>query len=68
VNQADAWQVTDMAREADRWQATIAGDYTKSPYPMQYYFELRDSQSGAWLFPGFEPNLCNQPYFVVRQG
>lgn len=67
VHQAEAWQVIEMARRTDRWQATIAGDYTKSPYPVQYYFELRDSHSRTWLFPGFEPNLCNPPYFVVRQ-
>jgi hypothetical protein len=67
VHQAEVWQVADMARQTDRWQATIAGDYTKSPYPVQYYFELRDSHNRTWLFPGLEPSLCNQPYFVVRQ-
>jgi hypothetical protein len=68
VHQAEPWQLADMARQTDRWQASITGEYTKSPYPVQYYFELRDSHNRTWLFPGFEPNLCNQPYFVVRQG
>ena len=53
VHQAESWQVADMAQKTDRWQATIAGEYTKSPYPLQYYFELRDSHNRTWLFPGF---------------
>jgi hypothetical protein len=66
VNQAEAWQVTPMQREGDRHTAVIAGDYTGSPYPLQYYFELR-SEGGPSLFPGLNPELTNQPYFVVRQ-
>ena len=68
VNQGETWQSAEMRGEAGRWRATIAGDYTKSPYPLAYYFELRDKQKRAWLFPGFVTDLCNQPYFVVRQG
>ena len=44
-----------------------AKQYTDSPYPLQYYFELRDARGHAWLYPGFRADLCNQPYFVVRQ-
>jgi hypothetical protein len=68
VHQAEAWQVAEMARQTDRWQATIPGDYTKSPYSVQYYFELRDSHKRTWLFPGFEAKLCNAPYFVAQLG
>ena len=42
-------------------------DYTRSPYPLQYFFELHNAAGRAWLFPGFAADLCNQPYFVVRQ-
>ena len=66
VNQAEAWQVTPMQREGDRHTAMIAGDYTGSPYPLQYYFEL-SGEGGSSLFPGIKPELTNQPYFVVRQ-
>jgi hypothetical protein len=66
VNQAEAWQVMPMRREGERHAAVIAGDYTGSPYPLQYYFELR-GDGGPSLFPGLNPDLTNQPYFVVRQ-
>jgi hypothetical protein len=66
VNQAEAWQVTQMRSEGDRHAAVIAGDYTGSLYPLQYYFELR-GEAGPSLFPGLNPDLTNQPYFVVRQ-
>jgi hypothetical protein len=66
VNQAEVWQVTPMQRAGDRHTAMIAGDYTGSPYPLQYYFELR-GDDGPSLFPGLNTELTNQPYFVVRQ-
>jgi hypothetical protein len=66
VNQAEAWQATEMSQRNDRRVAVIPGDYTSSPYPLQYYFEIRAS-SGALLFPGLAPDLSNQPYFVLRQ-
>jgi hypothetical protein len=66
VNQAEAWRVTPMRRDGDRHAAVVDGDYTGSPYPLQYYFELR-GDGGPSLFPGLNPNLTNQPYFVVRQ-
>ncbi len=66
VNQAEVWQTMQMQRQGDRHAAVIAGDYTGSPYPLQYYFELRGSD-GPSLFPGLDPDLTNQPYFVVRQ-
>ncbi len=28
------------------------------------FFELRHD-ADAWLYPGFAPDLANQPYFVV---
>ena len=50
-----------------RFRAEIPGQYTDSPYPMLYYFELRDAHGAAWIYPGFNADLANQPYFVVRQ-
>ena len=65
VNQAEAWQSADMPGRENRYRAVIPGGYTQSPYPLQYYFELREG-AHAWLHPGFETTLSNQPYFVVR--
>jgi hypothetical protein len=65
VNQAETWQSQEMQWRDNRYRAVITGAYTKSPYPLQYYFELRE-RSAAWLYPGLDLALANQPYFVVR--
>ena len=68
VNQAELWRVVEMAVRGDRYAAAVPGDYTASPFPLQYYFELRDRAGAAALFPGLARDFSNQPYFVVRQG
>jgi hypothetical protein len=67
VNQAEAYHVEEMRAQDERWVATVPGNYTQSPYALLYFFEFRDRPGRAWLYPGFEADLCNQPYFVVRQ-
>jgi hypothetical protein len=67
VNQGETYRTEEMRAQEDSWEATVPGKYTESPFPLQYFFELRDGSGRAWLHPGFEANLCNQPYFVVRQ-
>jgi hypothetical protein len=66
VNQAERFQVAEMQLAESRYRAAIPGDYTNSPFPLQYYFELSAGPEKAWLYPGFAPNLANQPYYVVR--
>ncbi len=66
VTQAERYQSADMELKDGVYRATIKGDYTNSPYALEYYFELRRGDS-AWLYPGFKPDLANQPYFVIRQ-
>jgi hypothetical protein len=67
VNQAELWQATEMAAHGSAYLADIPGAYTASPFPLQYYFELREGPDAAWLWPGFDADLSNQPYYVVRQ-
>ena len=67
VNQAETWRTVAMQGEGNRYSAVIAGEYTGSAYPLAYYFELRDGDGRAWLWPGFEAELMNQPYVVVWQ-
>ncbi len=67
VNQAEAWKVQDVARKANGYSATIPGDYTASPFPLQYYFELRPRTGAPELYPGLGPELAAQPYFSVRR-
>ncbi len=67
-NQAERWQSTDMLPlpESDRFRASIDASYTASPYPVQYYFEVRLSPELVWLYPGFDASRANQPYYLVR--
>ncbi len=67
VDQAEPWQSADMQLRDQRYRAVIPAAYTKSPYPLEYYFELRTAPESAWLYPGFAPDLSNQPYFVVTR-
>jgi hypothetical protein len=66
VNQAELWRSEEMQWRENSYRAAIPAEYTASPYPLQYYFELRDEPDNAWLYPGFGPELSNQPYFVMR--
>ncbi|MCX6872457.1 MAG: twin-arginine translocation signal domain-containing protein [Verrucomicrobia bacterium] len=66
VNQGEEHHVVDMAAQGNRYQHAIPGDYTKSPYALMYYFELHDGNGQAWLEPGLNADLANQPYFLVR--
>ena len=67
INQAERWACAEMAAETEGYRATIPADYSDSPYPLQYYFEFRDAPDKAWLHPGFDADLLNQPYFVLRR-
>jgi hypothetical protein len=66
VNHAERYITSAMIFNGDSYQATIPAEYTRSDYPVQYYFEFKDEQGKAWLYPGFTENLDNQPYFVIR--
>ncbi len=68
VNQAERWVAVAMTAIAEGWQATIPAAYTDTAYPLQYYFEFRSSPDKAWLSPGFDKDLLNQPYHVLQRG
>ena len=67
MNQSEPHVVVDVPGEAGRFRATIPGTYSDSPYPIQYWFELRDGAGRSWLWPGFNNEVSNQPYVIVRQ-
>jgi hypothetical protein len=50
-----------------QFHATIPASYTASEYPLEYYFEVKESARKVSLYPGFSQSLTNQPYFVVRR-
>jgi len=68
VTQAERFESLEMDGRDNRYRATIAGDYTNSVYPLEYYFEVRESAQAAGIYPGFRGEPNNQPYFVVRKG
>jgi hypothetical protein len=61
VNQVERFQTIPLSGAPLR--ATIPAAFTKSPYPLQYYFSLES----ASMYPGIGANLSGQPYFVLRQ-
>jgi hypothetical protein len=64
VTQAERWLSKPMERSGQVFVAAIPGSYTESPFPLQYYFELR-SRTDATFFPPLNATLSNQPYFAV---
>lgn len=67
VNQVEAYESVEMLLSGDTFTGKIPGAYTQSRFPVMYFFVARDADSNETLFPGLGPNLCHQPYFVVRQ-
>ena len=67
LHQAQPWQTAPMKAKSGSYRAVIPGEYTDSPYPLEYYYELTDASGRSWLHPGLGPNLTDQPYFVLRQ-
>lgn len=67
VHQAQAYQMLELQGQDNRYTTAIPAAYTNTHYPLEYYFELRNEAGQAWLYPGFDATLTNQPYFVVRQ-
>jgi hypothetical protein len=54
-----------MQRAQNRFTSAIPADCTSSPFPLQYYFELRTAGASPSLFPAFNQELSNQPYYVL---
>lgn len=65
VNQGERWLSLETTGRNGRYGAAIPGDYTQSPYALEYYFALEDEGKAAWFYPGFNAALSNQPYFAV---
>ena len=66
VNHAERFETSEMMLTGSSFQAVISAAYTSSDYPIQYYFEVKEVSDKAWLYPGFNPDLANQPYFIIR--
>jgi hypothetical protein len=67
VNQAERWQSVAMRADGRLWRGAVPADYTASPFPLQYYFEVKESAGSSDLYPGLGPQRTEQPYFVARR-
>jgi hypothetical protein len=68
VNQAERWQSAPMQSTGRVWRAAVPGEYTESPYALQYYFELKEAPGLAALYPGMGEQRTGPPYFVIQRG
>ena len=66
VDQADDYVRVDMERRSSEFVAVIPAAYMRTEFPLEYYFEVHKNDGTAGLYPGFAPELTNQPYFVVQ--
>ena len=66
VNHGERWRSLEMIAAGGGHVGAIPGDYTASPWPLQYYF-LLEGADGATLAPGFGPDWAAQPYHSVWQ-
>jgi hypothetical protein len=67
LNQGEPYESVPMTGEGGEFSATIPGAYTDSDYPLSYYFVLTAESGDAWIAPGLEHSLADQPYHVIRQ-
>jgi hypothetical protein len=65
ADQSQRWRTAEMQARDREYRGVVPASYTQSPYPMLYYFEVHGA-AGSTIYPGFGPDLSNQPYFVVR--
>ncbi len=67
LDQSDRYSVIPLRSSAgDHYTAQLPADYTASPYDIQFFLLARDTESrAAWIVPGFDETLANQPYFVI---
>jgi hypothetical protein len=65
VDQAERWNAMDASAANGAYTAAIPAEYTQSEFALEYYFELEDGRGLAWMYPGLDKTLSNQPYFAI---
>lgn len=66
LNQAEPWRAATMEVSGTVAKAAIPADYTDTPYPLEYYFEIASAGERPALWPGLGVDLTTPPYLVVR--
>ena len=65
ADQSQVWRMADTTWVNGAYRSAIPADYTDSQYPLLYYFEVHEA-SASGIYPGFNKDLSNQPYFLTR--
>lgn len=66
ANQSEHYETAEMTRgEGGNYAAEIPASYTDSPYPLIYFFEAHNAAGEAWMLPGLDADLSNQPYYMI---
>ena len=66
VNQAERYKKLNLSFTGNNGRASIPADYTDSFYPIAYYLEVKNGKNSAGIYPGFDEDLMNQPYFTIQ--
>jgi hypothetical protein len=67
LNQGEDFETVEMRRNGATFEATVPGAYTDSDFALVYYFTVHAAGGDAWILPGLDESLANQPYHLLRQ-
>ncbi|NHN35040.1 hypothetical protein [Paenibacillus agricola] len=67
ANQDELYKAVEMTRRGEHFSAIIPGAYTHSLYPIVYFFVIEEPSGKSLMVPGFDENLSNQPYYILRE-
>ncbi|NHN32980.1 hypothetical protein [Paenibacillus agricola] len=65
ANQGEHYVIAEMSGQDGRFNASVPASYTASPFDLIYFFEVHDREGNAWMYPGLNDELSNQPYYLV---
>ena len=66
IDQSALYETVEMTQHGDTFTTSIEASYTDSPYGLLYFFEVIASGGDAWMVPGYERDMANDPYYVLQ--
>jgi hypothetical protein len=68
LNHREEYRSAELQRDGEVLRATVPSSDTSSPFHLGYFFVVREPSGDAWISPGLDAGLANQPYHVARRG
>lgn len=65
LNQGERWMKIPMKSNGYLHEASVPDGYSQSRYALQIYFTVHNTLNDAWMVPGLNEDLSNQPYHVL---